>query len=117
MLIKLESRIVKSLSECRKLAALFQAVFLDRLIEQDYNNISRILDSIRSEFYSQRCEENEHNLSLLSFNYYEQRCLLLLMSSNRSRSISRIPKRRVIENRIYVLQFYKSCYFQSFQQH
>lgn len=63
MLVKLESRTTKSLSKCRKLVALFQAIFLNRSIEQNHDNISRIFDSIRSESYSQRCEESEHNSS------------------------------------------------------
>ena len=63
MSMELEGRTPKSLPECRGLAALFQAVSLDRLIEQDYDNIPRILDCIRSGFYSQRCGESEYDPS------------------------------------------------------
>ena len=39
MLMKLKSRSARSLSKCRELTTFFQAIFLNRLIEQDHDNI------------------------------------------------------------------------------
>lgn len=63
MLMELESRTAKSLPECRGLTALLQAVSLDRLIEQDRDNIPRIPNSIRSGSSLQRRGESEHDPS------------------------------------------------------
>ena len=44
------------------LAALFEAVSIDHLIERDQDKISRVAD-IRTGSYSQRCGESEHDPS------------------------------------------------------
>lgn len=96
MLMKLKNRTSKSLSKYRELTTFFQTIFSNRLIEQDYDNISRILDCIRNEFYSQRCEKNEYDFFWSFFKRYESRCFLWLLSSSRNQSIYRISKKKLL---------------------
>ena len=63
MLAKFEGRRAKSLPGYRGLTVLFQMVPLGHLIEQDDDNILRILDSIKSGSRSQRCGENQSEQS------------------------------------------------------
>ena len=117
VLTEFESRTAKSLPECRELAALFQAVFLSRLIEQDHDNIPRILDSIRSGSYLQPCGESEHDPSWSPLTCHELECLPLLMPSGRGRSTARILQKKAIEHRMHGWQCHKTCRLRSSQQY